>query len=511
LIRPSRTTPALIPIFAILSAYTAALVLWRDRVPDGLFNDPAQEALRGLYLVEGRHFEAITFSVGHSAETLYLYLLGAMIRLLGPDTIAIQLTTWLFALACILLVWRLTRAVADEIPPWIPALAAASSLWLYHYARSGLRAISAPFFLAAFALLLDRAERRPASRLPGIICGVVLGLSVYAYTSCRVLPLAFILYAAVRAIAHRDKRQILIRCYGTILVSALFTSIPNLLLLLRQPGEFLLRGSYVVLGNAEGKGLNFLWSALLPFHYPDGYRDVSGPGYLFDSVSAALTARGHNPVHFVFAAAMLLGLVEARRFIEKPVLAFLLSAWITSILALGVAGPSATRFLILLPVYLVLAALGLGSLVRKFPPLRSGVLVLMFWAGLSEGYTYLFGGGESQAASIYFSSSATPIGKRAANLAAQGRRVLCVLERDKNVVVFLSHDQSARVRIVEFYRRPLEPSELPFVEFQPDDLLIENVARFNVFTGRFPPEWRTGRDDHFHHVRFPPRYFGSYK
>jgi hypothetical protein len=77
-------------IVAIGAAYLGALLYARDRVPAGLNNDTAEEALRGLYLVEGRHFEVMTFSLGHSAETLYLYLIGASVKLFGPTTLAIQ-------------------------------------------------------------------------------------------------------------------------------------------------------------------------------------------------------------------------------------------------------------------------------------------------------------------------------------------------------------------------------------------------------------------------------------
>jgi hypothetical protein len=127
----------LLPVLAILCAYVALLILWRDKVPDGLFNDTAEEALRGLYLVEGHHFEVITLSLGNSAETLYLYLVGAAAHWLGATTLSIHLPSWLFALACILLVWKLTEAVDSTIPAWIPVLTAACSLWLFHYARSG--------------------------------------------------------------------------------------------------------------------------------------------------------------------------------------------------------------------------------------------------------------------------------------------------------------------------------------------------------------------------------------
>src|SRR5690349_14003728 len=84
---------------ALFAIYVLFLIYRHDRVPAGLNNDAAEEALRGIYLVAGRHFEVMTLMLGHSAETLYLYLMGGMAQLLGPTTISIQLTSWIFALA----------------------------------------------------------------------------------------------------------------------------------------------------------------------------------------------------------------------------------------------------------------------------------------------------------------------------------------------------------------------------------------------------------------------------
>src|ERR1035438_7063510 len=86
---------------AIFAAYLAALIYARNSVPDGINNDVAEEALRGLYLVLGHHFEVVTFAVGNSAETLYLYLVGAAAALVGTGTLAIQLVSWAFGMACI--------------------------------------------------------------------------------------------------------------------------------------------------------------------------------------------------------------------------------------------------------------------------------------------------------------------------------------------------------------------------------------------------------------------------
>lgn len=479
---------------AVLAVWAAALVYARDQVPPGINNDAAQEALRGIYLVAGHHGEVITFSVGNSAETLYLYLLGALMHLLGPTTLALQLACWPFALATIWMVWKLTGRIAPSVPAWVPLLTAAASLWLFHYARSGLRAITAPFFLAAFTLLLDRAERRPRDRWAGLWCGAVLGLSLYAYTSARVLPIAFLGYVIFRLLRERGGRQPLVVRYGAIVVGAAAISIPNLLFFFQRPAEFLGRGSYVVAGGGIDRAIHVFWTVLLPWYYPGVYRNLGGLTYQSDGVSAALTAAGRNPVHPLLAAAMLLGLWRARRLLGQPVAAFLLAAWIAATLLLGIAGPSLTRMLIVLPVYLVLAALGFGYAMEALPRLRPLIPLAIVIVALIEGYSYFSTGAEQ---AEYYGAAATPMGQMAAAIAAQGHRVLCIVSKDANVAHLLTYQQAQRVRVVEFYRQPLDPARLPMRELRPEVVLVEDAPAFRPFTSRLPEQTRTCHEERF--------------
>lgn len=151
-----------------LAAATLAymtLLLYRYRtVPDGLVNDTAEEGLRGVLLVEGRRFEVLTFVLGNSAETLWLYVVGLSAKLLGPSVLAIVVPSALAAVATAVLVTLVARVLDPETPWLTPFLLAAGSPWLFHYGRSGLRAISAPLFLALVALLLAWAACEPARR-----------------------------------------------------------------------------------------------------------------------------------------------------------------------------------------------------------------------------------------------------------------------------------------------------------------------------------------------------------
>ena len=491
-------------IAAIFAAYLAMLICAHGRVPPALNNDVAEEGLRAVYLVQGHHLEVMTFAVGFSAETLYLYLVGGMIQLFGRTVLSIQLVSWLFALACLWLVRHLVACLTDTIPAWIPVLTGASSIWLFHYAMAGLRAISAPVFVGAFALLLDRVERGGTRRI-AFLCGAVLGLSIYAYTSARVLPVAFVLYAALRLVRSWRDKAVLFRRYGVIILGTLVVSIPNTVLLIQRPRDFLSRGSYVARGTAADMATNAFWSILFPFHYPDFYRHTLTYTFSFDAVCAGLTLTGVNPIHWVMAVAMLIGLWQGRPYAGQPVMAFLLATWVAAMAVLGWTGPSLTRLLILWPVYMVLAALGVGFLIDRWRWLRIPVLLLILFVGGSDAYRYVSGEGRSpQEYSLSFNTAATAIGERARTLESHGERVLCVISRDASVVKYLA-GEAGLLGIVEFYNRPFVPSELPLDNFRPTIVLIEDYPTFRSFTDRIRPELLVAHNAFFREVRMPPR------
>jgi hypothetical protein len=480
---------------AILLLYLAALVVWRDSVPAGLNNDAAEETLRGLFLVDAGRFEVISAVFGIPQETLYLYAAAASAKLIGTTTLAVQLPCWGVALATFYLLQRLIRRVSPPTPAWIGWLVAVSSVWMFHYGRSGIRAVSAPFFLLAFVLLLDRSEKnalRGRSRYgAAAAAGAVLALGIYAYTSCRVLALAFVLHAAIRLLRSGSFRPRLIRAYATMVVVAFLVSIPNLLFLVRAPRDFLLRGGYVLPGGVAGAASNLAWSILFPFHYADRYRTIVGPSHVFDGVSAGLTAAGIDPLHPLIVLALVIGALAAWRRRAEPAVSFLYATLACGTIALGISGPSLTRFLILLPAYLALAALGLTVIARRWPVARLPIGAALLLVTVSAAHDYFSTFSRNTEAQRYFSPAATPIGNRARELAIEGQRVVCVVGKDANVVNYLTYDHAAGVRVVEFYRRPLDVRAIPLEDFRPQRLLVERDPRFARFSSSFSKERRT--------------------
>lgn len=483
--------------------YIAALAFQHDRIPDGICNDTAEEALRGLYLVKGPKFEVITFAIGNSAETLYLYLLGLMATLLSPTTIAVQITSWIFAIVTIALLIRVCRRLNPNLPSWVPLLLGTSSVWLFHYARSGLRAIAAPVFLLVVWLLLDRAEEVGERRLPAVLCGAALGLSIYAYTSCRILVPAFLVYGAIRIVTGGAARGALTRLYAFVALGAFVVSIPNLVFFIHSPLEFLLRGGYVLQGTFSDKMGHLLWTLLLPFYYPSVYASISGRTFLIDGVSAGLAAAGIRPVHLLVAAAALLGFARAWTGRSKATTLFMLCVWVCGTLMLGITGPSLTRLLILLPVYLALAAMGVAVVLERWPQAHAVVAVSLGAVLLMDARAYFVLLPASLQSSFDFSPAATPIGKRAQELAAAGKRVICVVAKDANVVRYLTYGHEDRVSVAEFYFRPLSAAEIPVRQFAPSTILIERNSRFEPYAAQFPAAWRDTSHERFEEIHLP--------
>jgi hypothetical protein len=352
------------------------------------------------------------------------------------------------------------RRIEPRAPAIVPVAVAASSVWLFHYARAGLRAISAPLFLLLLVHFALRAEER---RRDAVLAGAALGLGVYAYTSFRAVAVAWAAWALWRLLRARTWKPAALTAAAALLVS-----VPNLVHLASSPREFLLRGAYVVKG---GFGTNVLATAGMPFVYPRVYRDVNGPHHFFDGVSAGLTHAGIQPVHPLVAILFVAGLAIALR---RRVAGLLLLCGAASVLLVGIAGPSLTRMLVALPVVLVLASLAAERLPR---PVFAALIAIV---AATHGHAYFVRFPADPVAQYYFSPAATPIGKRAAELGARGERVLCVVAKDANVVRYLAPGAA----IAEYYLRPFDPRRLPAE--RPDVALVEADPRFAAVAQALP-------------------------
>ncbi len=460
------------------------------RVPSGLEGGPAVEALRGLRLVLKGKFEVLTFSIATSAETLWLYVVGASVTLFGPDWLSVVLPSILASTAIVALTVVLAARLAPDTPPAVPFLFSAGSVWLFHYGQVGLRAIAAPLFFLIVCLLVERAERPGAPARFHAAAGFVLGLSIYAYSSCRVLPVAWLLWKGLQWAREKDARTRLKPALLAGLAGFSVTSVPNLLFFLREPGEFLFRGYYVYRGAWWWKPVNVFWTALLPFHHPRFYTEWLGPGHNFDATAVSLTSAGVHPIDPVTALAFAAGLFVAVRSPRPPALSWLLAVFGAGTVLLGVTGPSLTRLLVLQPVYALLATLGAGALRRRFPRVAlwaAPFLLVPFLLGARE----YAGFGRNAEAQLEYLPAANAAGARARDLtdADPGRRVLLALRKGRDVVKLYTYRNIDRVWLMELVSQNVDLTGQALATFRPGVVLVErrpDLAPFAASLGRAP-------------------------
>jgi hypothetical protein len=501
-----------VAVVTVVALYLAALAAWRDAVPPGLANDAAEEVLRGLSLLDTGTLTPITTVLGNSAETGALYLSALAFRLLGGGTFPVQLVGWIFAVLTIALFVALMRRLEPRLWPGLAAGIAAGSPWLFHYARSGLRASAAPVVTLAVALALDRLRVNERDRLAAAGAGVAVAAGLYAYTACRVLVIALLLAVAGWVLAGgRAARPERARAAGWIGLGALILSVPNIVYAIGEPAQFFGRGAYV-LREASATPYNIFWSAMLPFHYTAAYNLVEGRRWFFDGVSLGLTRTGVDPISPWVGAAAALGVATLLRRWREPAVAFLLAVWLVGLATLGPSGPSLTRWLVVLPVMLVAAGIGIAAILRwvaargwlSQPRASWAVAGLLVVTAGAQGATYVTQNRTSPNVALWFAAAATPIGKRAAELAREGRLVTCVVTKDASVVRLLTDGaREGTVEIVEFWGRHADAREVRHAGTARRALLIENVARFQPLIAVL----RADRDliDRGRFVELPPR------
>jgi hypothetical protein len=422
-----------------------------------------------------RKLEVMTFSIGPSAETLWLYVVGASVELLGPRWFSVVLPSILAATAVVALTVVLVARLSPETPSAIPLLLSAGSVWLFHYGQVGLRTISAPVFFLLAVLLVDRSESEGASPRTRFAAGFVLGLAAYAYSSCRVLAAAWLLWKIARELRKPRAVRSFTASLGLPVLGLAVASVPNLLFLLREPAEFLFRGYYVYRGGAFWRFINVVWTLLLPFHHPRFYTVWLGEGHNFDATAISLTKAGVHPIDPVTAIAFAFGLALALRGPRRPGLTYLLWVFGTGTLFLGISGPSLTRLLLLQPAYSVLASLGFGWAWQRWPFTRLALAAALLVPGALGAWEYTQKFGRSEDAQREYLAGANAISARARDIAdADPRlRVMLVVRKGRDIAKFYNYRHIDRIWMMESAAGTLDASGEPVRLFRPDVVLVE--------------------------------------
>ena len=443
-----------------VAVYLALLVYKHESVPGAPYNDIAEEALTGYVMIQDRNFVPISTTVNPSGfEALHVLAIGALAHLLGGEALAILLPAWAATLLLVLLLYWLSRTNPQLLDAQTVVPVALACLWMFHYGRTGLRATSSPALLLLFVVLLQAALRHRRVHWADVLAGAALALGTYGYTSFRLVVLTFAPFGALELVlATRrsgDEGRRLLRKLAATAGGFLMVFSWNAAWALREPETFFGRGIYVIRGGVTDWVANVLATVVLPVHYAEPYRSEFGDGHNFDSVAVALPVAGLPAIPPILGAVFFVGLFLAvRSHRDRPIVRFLLLFYVIAVLALGFTGPSLTRLYVLFPVLVLFIGIGLNRLIAAFPRHRPLVIVALYAVAAFSLWSYFQTPPSSDPTKLNGADMAGAVGRRARALSEEGRRPLCVVSQDRNVVRYFTIGHWNAVRIREIYRRP---------------------------------------------------------
>ena len=402
--RLERTLPLLVLLVAIfLRLYSL------DTLPGGLMFDEAWNGRDALDVIAGER--PIFFTVNSGREALYIYLQAISVALLGQSSVALRVVSAILGILTVVAAYVMARRMFSARIALLTSGWLAISLWHLIFSRIGLRAISLPLFLAGGFYCVWRglegvkaqADARQASLLPNprsalwfALGGIVLGLSLYTYSTARFAPFVIIAFALYLAILHRRLlRQALPGLILTLAV-AFVVFVPEGLFFLSDRAAFLSRAGQIWIFNPDlyegDPARELLASAIRSFGMfairGDGgwYYNVAGRP-IFDPLSAFL---------------MLLGTSLSIRRIRQPAYGFI-AIWLVVMFVpslLAVQGtPNHLRATAIIPAIFILPAIGAAWLwetwesrrPKKLPSLPVLLVTLAFMVGTVHTFQSYFG------------------------------------------------------------------------------------------------------------------------
>lgn len=340
-------------------------------LPPGRSHDACENALAAAELWSGGADLLFTRVHGLDKEPLFHALLSAGMAVVDAEQ-ALTWTSLLLGAAALPATWALLRAAGLRGGAVVGTAWLAFGAWPVIYSLVGFRAVAAlPLCAAGMAGALSLAERaRDGRPLPGWLAGatgLALTLSLYAYTSARLVCGWTLVWLVVYLLVRRPAG--VVRPLAWLALGCL-PALPWLLALLGpESRETLLRGGYVFLAEGAERTRLMVDAALMPAHMGFEYAPISRPGYIADGASAVFPLSGLPPLAIPVTVLLVLGLITglwssiSRSGGLAPTLA--IGAWAAHLAVLGAAGPSTTRFLLILPSLALLLGWGVEWCLKR--------------------------------------------------------------------------------------------------------------------------------------------------
>lgn len=242
--------------------------------PPGLYHDEAFYGLDALRVLAGER--PLYFAANNGREPMFIYLVALSISWLGRSVYAVRLPAAVISVLTIPAMYWMTRQLfaPERYGRRVALLAAAFTtitLWPVHLGLIGFRAGLLPLF-AALSIGAGARAYRSGRSWDWLTAGVIYGLSFYTYLASRFTPLALAAFLVVLLIARRGRRlwpgALIFAMAAAVTVAPLaITALNNWEVVMGRPGEVSIFNPDINHGDAAGTALRSVIGTLGMFNF----------------------------------------------------------------------------------------------------------------------------------------------------------------------------------------------------------------------------------------------------
>ncbi|MDX2167996.1 MAG: glycosyltransferase family 39 protein, partial [Deltaproteobacteria bacterium] len=349
---------------ALIVGLALGLRTWRlTELPAGFFCDEAGNGFNSYCLLHagrdetGARWPLYIWSFGVSYKNpIFVYSTAPLMALLGPSELAVRLTAALYGTGTVLALFFLGRALLGPLTGLAAALLLAVLPWHLHFSRIGFELIALPFY---FTLALTCLVRWTQGRRTLAAAAVLLGLCLYTYVPAKLFVPLF-----CAGFAWLYRRELLARWGESLLAGALLaaTVAPVAIFDLTHREQ---AGSYFANTTILAGGGGPLRIAR---RFAHNYGEFFSREFLFEASNDRIirhSVSDHGQLYWCLAPLLVLGigfaLLRRDRALRLPLLWLALYPIAAALMN---EIPSASRGFIGAPAFALVAAIGVGGVLR---------------------------------------------------------------------------------------------------------------------------------------------------
>jgi 4-amino-4-deoxy-L-arabinose transferase-like glycosyltransferase len=356
-------------------------------IPTDPYADHVEASMDVWDILHGQY--RIFFPRNTGRDPTQFYLTAALSKVFGYGWLTLKLTMALVGVLNVIPMYFLGKELLDKRFGLLAAFFVAISYWHVIISRIGLRIVLGPLWTTATLYFLLRAFRT-RRRNDYLFAGSCLGLGLYGYYACRIVPLLVVILCVLKVILDRGpgfRLQRFIGNFALLVITSALVFLPMLRYMYDEPQMYWYRALTRTtdlerpVSDSAKVFVDNVKRAYLMFNYEgdDSWPESVPLRPALDYVSGGL---------FVLGAAYVLYLLLAKR---HPIALYLFVAIFVLLLpstlaiAFPIENPSNTRASAVIPVVLLLVALPVYVVGRRVVQSfrgSMGVLLVVVLGGL---------------------------------------------------------------------------------------------------------------------------------